>query len=181
MRRFLIAAALLSGMAAARPPGIVQIDDRPHDAVATLATTPAADGFVAPDRATRGTAHLRAHVDKASGLTRFELVQQLRYLGPQRDYALVHYHDGDAVARTGLNTIRHRAPSCPGSAHAVDCVRTVDLAFELDEPTIRAIARHKTGWRFRIKDAGEKDVTATIAPGDAAALLLATDTYRRNG
>ncbi|MBY8822532.1 hypothetical protein [Sphingomonas colocasiae] len=128
-------------------------------------------------------AYLRAVIDKRSGATRYEIWQEIRYFGPRRAYQSVHFEAGENVERRPLSVARHGADLCPEPETNGDCVMTKTMAFPIEETVLRSVAaRYRSGtadgWKFKFKDGTGRDMVSSIAPAEAAGLLLAVDDYR---
>lgn len=129
--------------------------------------------------------HLRAIVDKRTGATRYEVRTQLRYYGSQRAYRSAHYATPAGLQATPLTLERDARDPCATNDNNNDfnCALTKTIAFELDEPALRAIAaQYRAGgqhsWTFKLKDDTGADIRTGIVPAEAAGLLKAVETYR---
>lgn len=138
-------------------------------------------------KAAKGTidsdTYLRAVIDRQSGLTRYEVWQEIRYFGPRRSYHTVHLEGGGGLARMPLTIARHGGDLCPNAETNGECVLTKTIAFSIGEPLLRDLAaRYQSSdtrdWQFKLKDQGGRDVVGAIMPAEAAGLLRAVDAHR---
>lgn len=132
----------------------------------------------------RDDSYVQAILNKENGEIRYEVRQFIRYLGPRRDYKRVHYIASDGLRHADLSIARHGADTCAYTDLNAECVFTKDLAFDLPEAELRAIAatyRPDTvnAWSFRFKDVSGADYSSSIVPAEVVGLLQAVDDYRK--
>jgi len=159
------------------------VHDDPLEHVAVISTEEAyASGKRSALRTVWHDSHLRAKVDRATGATRYEVHQYVRYWGPRRDYASVNYLAGDTLRQAKLSLAAHDVDHCPNTDFYGDCSMSKRLAFEVDEATLRQVAASAQPWGFKFKDrTGSEDLRAAITPAEAAGFLSAVDAYRQQG
>jgi hypothetical protein len=129
--------------------------------------------------------HLRAIVDKRTGATRYEVRTKVRYYGSERAYRTAHFSTAAGLQAAPLTLQRDGQDPCAtnDNNNNFNCALTKTIAFELDEPAVRAIAaQYRTGgqqgWAFKLKDDNGADIRTAIVPAEAAGLLRAVDSYR---
>jgi hypothetical protein len=129
--------------------------------------------------------YLTASLDRRTGAAKFEVRQDVRYIGQQRrDYRQVHYSAGAGLQQVDLGEVRQSTQTCPlAETYITECILGEHMAFTLDEKQVREIAaRYRPGanesWAFKMKDATGHDITSAITAAEAAGLLLAIDDHR---
>ena len=147
---------------------------------ATVLSTRAADAKMHPlDEASWGDSFLRAAVDKRNQTTKIEVVQRLRFLGPQREYKMVHYLHDENLVRAQLESNDTDRAGCGSNAFNADCMRDREISFPIDEQLVRSIAARPYGaWSFRLKDLDGNDLNASIDAVEAAGLMRLLDRHR---
>ncbi|MDB5687715.1 MAG: hypothetical protein JWR77_2304, partial [Rhizorhabdus sp.] len=65
--------------------------------------------------------YLRAVIDKRTGATRYEVHQQIRYLGQRRDYSSVNYMAPDGLKQVKPLFARHGSDYCQDSDTGTAC------------------------------------------------------------
>jgi hypothetical protein len=160
------------------------VEDDALEHATTISTKPAYDRF---NRSLETVAladnHLRAVIDRRTGATRYEVHQFTRYWGPRRDYSLAHYESVDGLKTVKPLHSRDGTDTCPNEETNGLCSFSKNVAFEVDEATIRRLAASytpgaKTSWAFKLKDSAGGDVRDALVPAEAAGLLQAVDAYR---
>lgn len=122
--------------------------------------------------------HLRAVVDKRTGVTRFEVHQSLSYPGSTRGYSEVSYQTGAWPVAAPLTRIRDNADQC--FLFDMPEVCREDVSFDVSESELRRAAATPGAWGFKFKsDTGHEHRTA-ITHAEIEGLLKAVDTYRRD-
>lgn len=198
---------ILAGLVAAAVPGIALADssppkkllamspdvfqakttvqDDPLEFHATLSTQKAHREGWGMFRSDGHDNHLRAIVDKRTGTTKYEVRTLVRYYGAQRAYRSAHFATAAGLQAAPLTLERDAQDPCAtnDNNNNFNCALTKTLAFELDEPAIRAIAAqyragNQQGWAFKLKDDNGADIVTAIVPAEAAGLLRAVDSYR---
>lgn len=165
--------------------GDVRIDNDPQNRI-VLSTR---DGYTRT-RAVRGAladdVHLRAAIDRSTGRTSWQVWHDLAYVGGQRDLLAVHYRAGAATRTIMPLHVEHRPDRCPATDQVGACGRSVRVAFEVPEQTIREIARaYRPGarapWPVRFEDTQGRAMTGGLAPAEVAGLLQAVEAWRNTG
>lgn len=122
--------------------------------------------------------YLRAIIDKASGKTRFQLVQTVRYRGGWRYFHTSEFEGGSAK----LDIAAREVAGCYGSKTS-SCLLREEVSFDIPEASLRTLAatyrpRGRTSWAYRLKATANEDFTGSIAPAEAAGLLRAVDAWQ---
>lgn len=126
--------------------------------------------------------HLRAAVDRRTGKVRFEVRQAVQYYGAFRDFRRAHY-----MAPSGLRAVELVRSGEPRDnclfPDVTGCSQREDVAFEVDEGTLRAAAEdYRPGasgtWTFKLKTAKGDDRLASLPRAEIAGLLRAVDNHR---
>lgn len=187
------AATLLAAAAHANTPGVASpgspMSSSPDRAIviqddalefATVLSTRAADARMRPlDKASQGDSFLRAAVDKTNQATRIEVVQRLRFLGPRREYKMVHYLRDENLVRAQLETNETDQAGCGSNPFNADCIRHQEISFPIDEQLVRSIAARPYGaWSFRLKDLDGNELNGSIDTVEAAGLVQLLDRHR---
>jgi hypothetical protein len=126
--------------------------------------------------------HLRAVVDKRTGVARFEVRQTLKYPGTFRGYGEVNYQTSAWPVSAPLVKVRDNARNCALFEAGEVCFE--EVTFAVDEAHLRQIAeRHASGkpgpWTFKFKAGDAYEHRAAIVQAEVVGLLRAVDDYRR--
>jgi len=156
----------------------VTIKDDELESVARLTTETAFKFKGSFTDLTRADNFFRAILNKTTGRTTYQLYQHLTYTDERR-FSFANYETPDGPVSATL-TINSGEVNCPYGT----CVWWRDLAFEVPEEVLRAVAARAAArpvkpWRFRFKAQQGDDWTDDIAPAEAAGLLLAVDAFRQ--
>jgi hypothetical protein len=124
--------------------------------------------------------HLRAVIDKRTGVVRFEVRQALQYHGLFRDYRRVNFVGAEGLTSVPLIRRGDNRDACFGP-DTLGCFGREDVAFEVDEATLRSLAASGDPagrWAFKFKAAQGEDQQLGIARAEVVALLNRVDAYR---
>lgn len=128
-----------------------------------------------------GDAHVYAEMDRASGKVTFRVWNELVNSEAHRDFRRVHFVAGGQHRAQELAIARTWTDNCATDDTSTRCDQRIRVAFDLPEQVLREVAASPTAsapWRYRLKDAHGRDVTAALAPAEVAGLLAAVDAYR---
>ncbi len=122
--------------------------------------------------------YLRAVIDKATGKTRYQLVQTVRYRGGWRYFHTAELEGGSAK----LDIAAREVAGCYGSKTS-SCLLREEVSFDIPEASLRTLAatwrpRSRTSWPYRLKATANEDFTGSIAPAEAAGLLRAVEVWQ---
>jgi hypothetical protein len=138
------------------------------------------------DRMTRGAfsgdAHLRAVLDRKTGAISWQMWNDLSYSGARKSFGKVHFITKGSLHKVSPSVKENWIDDCPEST--VSCHQYLRVAFELPEDTIREIADayrpgNRTSWKMRFKDDNGHDVTAGLAPAEAAGLISVVERWKQ--
>jgi hypothetical protein len=127
--------------------------------------------------------HLRALIDRETGVTRLVIWYNLAYWGAHKSIYQVHYRADGGLRKAEMLMIAHQSDNCPAVDAVGSCIRNKTLAFEVPETVLREVARDyvplsRAPWTFQFKDSRGDDVMGGIAPAEASGLLRALDKWR---
>ena len=171
--------AKLQAMTPESVAAIAQINDDELEPVVIISTENAYQslgGFTDPVRSDN---FLRAFIDKASGTTRYQLDQSVRYNVEWRDFTSAVFVVDSVPQSAKLTIIKRDVVGC----YASMCSYEEIVGFDLDEPVLATIAdRYVAGqsplWRFRLKAKSGIDWEERLAPAEAAGMLEAVRRWR---
>jgi len=124
---------------------------------------------------------LRAHIDKKSGKTSFQLYQVIYY---QRSgwnfFQTVNFETASGPQSKPLTIIK-RDVDCTGSRYS-GCTYIEHVAFDVDEDLLRTIAQgyspgQRAAWRFKFTARSGQDYNDGMLPAEVAGLLEKVDEY----
>lgn len=173
-------AELSSGDFASR----VEVTDDPSGAAVVLSTREGYSRARAVKGAHANDIHLRAVVDRNSGRATWQVWHELVTVRGHEGITAVHYMLGGKSRTARPLKAEYWLDDCPPADGLGACNRFTRVGFELPERAVREIASayergSRRPWKFRFQDASGRDVTSGIAPAEAAGLVRALDTWRR--
>jgi hypothetical protein len=140
---------------------------------------------------------VRAFVDKKTGRSTYQIFGDVTYrASAYYDYHEAHYQvpGSDEPASADLKSLLRRTDCTrhnllAGGLLAGQCFHLEQVAFEVGEPVLRAIAAGYTpspaspataAWHFRFKSQAGVDFDAFLMPAEIAGAFLAVDRYRKD-
>jgi hypothetical protein len=128
--------------------------------------------------------HLRALIDRSTGKITWQVWHDIAYVGGRKAVDAVHYQAGGAVREARPFHVTHRVDRCPPTDAVGHCGEAITIGFELSEATVREIAAayapgSRAPWPLRFKDTDGRDVTGGLAPAEAAGILHAVESWKR--
>lgn len=173
----------LAALSAADFASRVEVVDGPTGAV-VLSTREGYSRARAVKGAHANDIHLRAVVDRTSGLVSWQVWHELATVRGHQGITAVHYTLGGKPHSAPPIKAEYWLDDCPPADGLGACNRFTRVGFELPERAVREIvAAYDRGsrrpWQFRFQDVSGRDVTSGIAPAEAAGLVRALDTWRR--
>ncbi len=183
------AGCLLCNLAGAKDPPLMSLglehfrdtatvkDDLPS-ATATISTEP---GFVqhsGPLHMVWQDEFLTAAVDHKSGQKSFLVHQVITYSGKWRDYENARYQSAGGPRSVPATLVRKEEVNCLTG----DCTYTEDVAFAVDEDTLRqAAAKYAPGrpvlWSYTVSLKSGSALNAGLSSAEIAGLLAKVDQY----
>ncbi|MGN6358144.1 MAG: hypothetical protein ACTHLU_11790 [Novosphingobium sp.] len=157
----------------------VKVKDDSLETFATLTTYDAYrsnGGFTDPVRSDN---FLRAHIDKRTGVVRYQLYQSVTYNWDWRHFTTVNFASGAGVQTAELDRISSEVVACaPGI-----CTYREEVGFTVPAAQLRTVADQyvpgsATFWRFRLKARNGLDWEDRISAAEVAGLLVAVDRFR---
>lgn len=118
--------------------------------------------------------HLRAVIDRQTGVVRYELQQTLQYMGGFRDFQAAHYQSADGVATTKLTKLDGNQAHCDGLDPQAACFEVV--SFEVPEATLRAA--NGATWDFKFKPRLGGEHRTAMPAAEVQALLTAVEAHK---
>ncbi len=130
-----------------------------------------------------GDSHVYAELDRASGKVTFRVWNELVNSEAHREFRRVHFVAGGQHRAQDLTIARAWTDNCVTDDTSTRCDQRIRVAFDVPEQVLREVAASyradaNAPWRYRLKDAHGRDVTAALAPAEVAGLLAAVDAYR---
>jgi hypothetical protein len=152
------------------------------DDLETIATFSTANAYSSKGRFTdhvRSDNFLRAFIDKRTGVTRFQVYQEISYNYANRDFTTVNFSTPGGPLSAAVDLIGHDIVACFGSM----CSFKDSIGFNVDESVLRATAsQYVPGdspyWRFRYHGRAGIDWNDRMMPAEAAGLLAVVDAWR---
>lgn len=125
--------------------------------------------------------HLRAEIDKRTGVARIEVRQRLQYGGLFRGYDQVSYATRGGAARAELSKLADNRSLCTVFDAPATCFE--EVAFVVEEADLRRLAAsYRAGepdpWVFKFKAAGGQDFRSGVMRAEVVGLLRRIDDYR---
>ncbi|WP_419815634.1 hypothetical protein [Glacieibacterium sp.] len=161
----------------------VSVDEDPLEFVATLSTEPAFRNGKGLAKVVWNDAHLRAVVDKRTGVIRYEVQQVLRHQHGDRNYVQVNYltPKGLRTATPVVSDIHNN--SCDHFEGGRSCVVFRKMSFEVAEQDIRDMAAtyapgNHGNFAFRFKDVAGEHHTNKLVTAEVVGLVQAVDHYK---
>jgi hypothetical protein len=174
-----------AAMLALTPQGVcdlVQVKDDDLDTIATFSSSNAfhlKHGFFSDSDF---HPFLRAFIDKRSGATTFQVYEHTLYSDTSwRFYNSATYATAAGPVASAVTVIDREVNSCDAYG---ECSYTEDIAFDVPEATLRAIAASYTPntlnlWLFKFGAHSGDDLKDGLMPAEVAGLLMAVDHYRQ--
>jgi hypothetical protein len=127
---------------------------------------------------------LRAHIDKKTGKTTFQLYQVIYYQSSSwRFYHTANFETTAGPQSTPL-TLISRDVDCAGSSFG-GCTYVEHVAFDVDEDLMRTISQmyspgQRVGWKFKFIPKSGDDYNEAMLPAEVAGLVAKVDEYILN-
>ncbi len=130
--------------------------------------------------------HLEVLIDRETGHASWRVWHELSMVGA-RQLRSVEYTSLDGrLEQSGLLVLEHWQDECPPTDGIGSCNHFVRVAFELPERAVREIADayhpgERSAWPVRFREASGRDIVGSLAPAEAAGLVLALEQWRQRG
>ncbi len=151
-----------------------------NDALDTIATITTLKGFKYKGKFTdrfKTDSFIRAIISKDTGKTTFQIYATISYNFDWRNYNSANYETPQGPKPGKVTSINKEVVACSYGS----CVYSEDVAFSLEEETLREIAKGGSKlWRFRFYAQSGPDWTELMSRAEVAGALAAVDAYRAN-
>lgn len=186
-----VPALLLAGMANARDvvtptaqdfAAQTEVIDDPAQPHVLASTHPAAKrghGWAASRSVEVGPAHLRAHVDRATGAVRWQLWQEITHAGRTRELTGLRFHADGAPGTAALAHVERHPERCPAQdALVTACITRVHYAFDVPAETVARMGRSATPMPLAFSDTIGRTFHGAIHPAEVAGIASVVETLR---
>lgn len=155
------------------------------DSLDTIATITTVNGFQAK-RGLFGIVwddnFLRAHINKKTGHTSFQLYQSIYYRGSGWNFYKAANFETPSGPKSVSATIISQDVDCKNSRYN-GCTYNEHVAFDVDESLLRIIASkyspgQRAGWKFKFTAKSGKDYNDGMLAAEVGGLLEKIDEYR---
>lgn len=158
-----------------------KLSDDSLDMIATITTEPCFKDSRGLIKVVWNDNFVRAYVDKKTGTATYQIYQFMTYDQKPRLYHTAYYETSSGPRSVPVIEISSDIGSCGGPYG--DCTFVEHIAFPVDEPLLRDIARKwqpgvGAGWRFMFSAPPAQDWQDGMSVAEIAGILQAVDKYR---
>ncbi|EGF92475.1 hypothetical protein ABI_09120 [Asticcacaulis biprosthecium C19] len=128
-------------------------------------------------------AHVRANIDRLTGVTVWQVWYDLSYQGARKVLSTARYQTAAGVAETPLRIVEHWNDQCPGIDMPGPSRQITRVVFDVPEAHLRQVAGayrqgDRDAWLIRLKDTNGHSVTVSLAPAEVGGILKTYDAWK---